>query len=92
MASGMLYQEFQEDLSRLLNKHSLDNLCSTPDFILAGLLTEQLEAYRKTIDHNIRWHEPSAIGQAGQMEPPIEGAESSILAWDGTKIRDTDGG
>lgn len=92
MPDGMLYQEFQEDLSRLLNKHSLDNLCSTPDFILAGLLTEQLEAYRKTIDHNIRWHEPGPIGQAGQMEPPLREVESSIMAWDGTKIRDVHGG
>ncbi len=51
----------------MINRHSLDDACSTPDFMLAGMLTEQLEAYRKAVAANIRWHAPKAIGQAGSL-------------------------
>ena len=78
MADGMLHPGFQEDLRAIVNKHSMDDACSTPDYILAGMLTEVLEAYRKTVAANILWHEPSAIGNAGQMEPPVQGALESI--------------
>ena len=66
MVQGMLWQGFQEELRSLLNKHSMDNECNTPDFILAGMMTEQLEAYRKTMDANIEWHAPKAIGKCAQ--------------------------
>lgn len=65
MADGMLHPEFQAELTKLVNKHSLDNACETPDFILAGMLTEHLEAYRKGIRANIQWHLPKGIGTAG---------------------------
>lgn len=57
---------FQEDLRAVLNKHNIDNLCNTPDFILAGMIAEQVEAYRKAMAANISWHDPSAIGQVGR--------------------------
>jgi hypothetical protein len=81
MADGMLHPGFQEELRALLNRHSLDNACNTPDFILAGMLTEHLEAYRKTVLANMKWHEPKAIGQAGQMQSPVKGSEDVILSW-----------
>lgn len=65
MPDGQLHAAFQDELRVLLNRHSLDNACETPDFILAGMLTEHLEAYRKTIQANIRWHSPKGIGTAG---------------------------
>ena len=61
----MLHQGFQEDLRAILNKHSLDKHCETPDFILAGMLTEHLETYARTVKANIDWHAPKAIGQCG---------------------------
>jgi hypothetical protein len=61
----MIHAQFQSELRALLNKHSLDDVCETPDFILAGMLTEHLEAYRKATVANIQWHQPKAIGQAG---------------------------
>lgn len=81
MASGMLHHGFQEDLRAIINKHSMDSQCNTPDFLLAGMLTEHLEAYRKTMAANMKWHEPKAIGQAGQMDPPVRGSEDVILSW-----------
>lgn len=63
---GELHPEFQRELASLLNRHSLDNACNTPDFMLAGMLTEQLETYRKAVEANIRWHSPNAIGKCAQ--------------------------
>lgn len=65
MPEGKLHPEFQDELRKLLNRHSLDNACETPDFILAGILTEHLEAYRKGVQANIRWHGSTAIGKSG---------------------------
>lgn len=48
MPQGMIRPEFQEELCRLVNKHGLDNDANTPDFVLAGMLTETYETYRKT--------------------------------------------
>lgn len=46
-ASSPLHPEFQQELKQLINKHSLDAQANTPDFVLAGILTEHYEAYRK---------------------------------------------
>jgi hypothetical protein len=70
MAQGMLYPEFQRELTSLLNKHNMDGETNTPDFILAGMLTEQLCAYRTAKDATERWHSsppqriPSPVSEA----------------------------
>ena len=48
--------EFQQELSALLNKHSIDNDCNTPDFILAEYLVQQLFAYGRVAKKNAEWH------------------------------------
>ena len=40
--------DFQKDLEKLINSHSLENLCNTPDFVLAHHLTDSLLTYIKT--------------------------------------------
>lgn len=56
MASGMTHPGFQGDLISLINKHNLDGLANTPDFILAGLMVNTFETYRITKDACERWH------------------------------------
>ncbi len=38
-------EELQKDLASVLNKHSMDYGCDTPDFILAEYLCDVLLAY-----------------------------------------------
>lgn len=51
-----------EDLRAILNKHSVDTACSTPDFILAEMVVSFLDTYAKAMDDNVRWHGRSPIG------------------------------
>ena len=41
--------EFKQELTALLNKHSVDNACLTPDYILAEMVVRWLWAYHKTM-------------------------------------------
>lgn len=51
-----------EDLRAILNKHSVDSMTNTPDFILAALIVGFIKAYRLAIDDNMKWHGDSPIG------------------------------
>ena len=52
----MLTKAFEKELESLLNKHSIDSLCGTPDFILSEFLCKFLDTYQKTQRSNDRWH------------------------------------
>lgn len=61
---------FQKDLEALINKHSVENQSSTPDFILAEYLTGCLEVFNKTVIKRSAWYGREA-GKPGCMEQPI---------------------
>lgn len=52
--------EFVKDLTGLINKHGLDTVFDTPDFVLAGYVMECLSAYK------------AAIATANMMRDPKE--------------------
>ncbi len=45
--------QFQKELTELINKHSLENGCDTPDFVLAGYLVECLKTFNKTVQARV---------------------------------------
>lgn len=47
---------FEEDLTTLLNRYSKENNSGTPDFILAGYLIKCLEAYNITVMEREIWY------------------------------------
>lgn len=47
---------FQHDLEKLINRHSMDADCNTPDFILAKYLMDSLKAFRTAQSNNVEWH------------------------------------
>lgn len=49
------YDAFRKDLEVLINKHSMENVCDTPDFILAEYLTSCLYSYGKTVNNRTHW-------------------------------------
>jgi hypothetical protein len=55
-------EEFQTELTKLLNRHSEENGSNTPDFILARYLTDCLEVWNSTVRQREDWyghrHEP----------------------------------
>lgn len=43
------FTDFQKDLAALINTHSLDNTCNTPDWILAEFLTNSLKNFEDMV-------------------------------------------
>lgn len=48
--------QFNEELKTLLNRHSIDNECQTPDFILADAVSGFLCNLRDTVKRRENWH------------------------------------
>jgi hypothetical protein len=48
--------KFEEDLSTLINKYSLENGSNTPDFILAQYLRGCLEAFNTAVTSRSTWY------------------------------------
>ena len=61
---------FQAELEALINKYSVENQSSTPDFILAEYLVGCLEVFNKTVIRRAGWYGREA-GRPGCMEQPI---------------------
>ena len=51
-------QPFTNELEKLLNKHSIDNDLNTPDFILADMVVQMLEAIRTAQVKTNSWRTP----------------------------------
>lgn len=49
------WKAFQFELENLLNRHSIDNECQTPDFMLADKLVKGLQAEAKFIRKREKW-------------------------------------
>lgn len=47
---------FYEELSELINKHSVENDSNTPDFMLAKYITNCLKAYNTVIHERDKWY------------------------------------
>jgi hypothetical protein len=49
--------KFRDELSALINKYSKENGSNTPDFILAGFLTDCLSAFDKATRVRTAWYD-----------------------------------
>lgn len=47
---------FKKELKQLINRYSLDSFCSTPDFMLAHFLCEQLKTYEELNRNREHWY------------------------------------
>lgn len=47
---------FREELTSLINQHSLENGSNTPDFILSTYLADCLAAYDKATRRRSKWY------------------------------------
>lgn len=56
-------EAFNKDLQDLINRHSLENLSDTPDFILAAYLSSCLLAFGLNIRTRDNWYGYKGLGQ-----------------------------
>lgn len=54
-------EEFKKELEKLINRHSIENDCDIPDFILAemicNIIVESGKSFKKALD----WHDCDSI-------------------------------
>jgi hypothetical protein len=48
--------EFEKELTNLINKHSVENLVHMPDFLLSRLLVSVIVAIAEPIKNTLDWH------------------------------------
>lgn len=48
--------DFRKELEQLINRHSVENNSNTPDFVLAGYLTDCLRAFNFAVNYRDRWY------------------------------------
>lgn len=61
---------FREELSMLLNKHSMENSSDTPDFILAEYLAASLQVYDRAVRSRDKWYGQPADRIGGRVPLP----------------------
>jgi len=49
-------EEFEKELTELLNKYSIENVVDMPDFLLAGMICRMIEAMGPSIKNTLDWH------------------------------------
>jgi len=64
-------KEFQSELAVLINKHSIENEVSMPDFILADLLYRVIVAIGKPVKETLDWHGCSSVCHPKPTEDDI---------------------
>ena len=65
--------DFEQELTRLINRHSIENICGTPDYILASHLTRTLQVFAATTALREGWY--------GRRQDEIRHAAATRRGW-----------
>lgn len=52
----ILNKQFREELKYLINKHSIENECSMPDFLIVEMIVNFIQSVGEPIKKNLDWH------------------------------------
>ncbi len=47
---------FEEELTELINRHSIENVVDMPDFILSGMICRMIEVIGPSVKNTLDWH------------------------------------
>ena len=64
--------DFREELQRLVNSHSLENISNTPDWIIAGYLAKCLKALDEAIQQRETFYGRDARPTEMIFPPPTK--------------------
>jgi len=54
-------EEFEEELTHLINRHSIENMVDMPDFLLARMICGMLEAIGPNVKKALDWHRCDSV-------------------------------
>jgi hypothetical protein len=63
---------FQEELTHLINRHSIENVADMPDFILADMICRMIEAIGPKVKHTLDWHGCSSVCHPKPITPDCQ--------------------
>ena len=49
-------EKFEKELEKLINKHSIENECDMPDFLLAKMIVGFIKSVGEPIKETLDWH------------------------------------
>jgi hypothetical protein len=58
---GQIPKAFLDELTHLINRHSIENVADTPDFLLAGMICRMIEAMGPSIKKTLDWRGCSSV-------------------------------
>lgn len=61
-------KKFEQELTELINKHSVENLVDMPDFILSQLLCNVILAIGNPVKNTLDWHGCDSICHPKRIE------------------------
>ena len=56
IAARAIPKTFLDELTHLINKHSIENVVDMPDFLLSGMICRMIEAMGPSIKKTLDWH------------------------------------
>jgi hypothetical protein len=59
---------FRQELEKLINKHGIDNLLNTPDYILANYVIDSLMVYGNATEKRDSWHNFKTLDGDGNVK------------------------
>jgi len=76
---------FEEELTNLINRHSMESCSDTPDFLLVRYLMDCLHAYEATVVDNKYWHggpnELAALREENERLERVKEAAIELRKW-----------
>lgn len=66
--SKILSKQFCRELSDLLNRYSIENECDMPDFLLAEMIVNFIQAVGDPIKRTLDWHGCDSICHPGKKK------------------------
>jgi hypothetical protein len=70
----------KKELSHLINRHSIENVADTPDFILAEMICRMIEAMGPCVKQTLDWHGCNSVCHPG---PSRDGGSGNVPVDDG---------
>lgn len=61
--------KFKEELTNLINSHSIENLCDMPDFLIAEMICAYLVAFGPVSKKNLDWHGCDSVVHPKDPDP-----------------------
>jgi len=71
--------EFRKELEELINKHSMEQASSTPDFLLAYYLVNCLMIFNGVLEQRAKWYEQPTNTSEAPPDNPKKNSESNCV-------------